>query len=106
VHDHQALRTHAKATRVTKRATTPLRAVDTCGRGWTVVPRPGRIQPGKQTRVPVNLQLGWGFTGWSHQPRVRGWAGRGPEQPGTNLDLVYTLIDERAFPVRTLRPIC
>jgi hypothetical protein len=31
---------------------------------------------------------------------------RGPEQPGMNLDLVCTLIDERAFLIRTLRPIC
>ena len=27
----------------------------------------------------MNPQLGWGFTGWSHQLRVRGWAGRGRE---------------------------
>jgi hypothetical protein len=63
VHDHQALRTYAKATRVTKRATTPFRAVDTCGRGWTAVPRPGRTEPGRQTRVPVNPQPGLGGHG-------------------------------------------
>jgi hypothetical protein len=92
-----------------------------CGPPSMTAIRPLLIRPGSLSLVLACLADGehgpagaWGRQGpgegqllaYATSVWLRVKRCRGPEQPGMNLDLVYTLVDGHAFRTWTLRPVC